>query len=139
MGLGKFSFTDHSINGDFFHQSNIFKFYIQPAFLFRSKGSFSYAVDVRGSFIKYNSIKTNYTADALTKYKLNNLDGGAKFFLEPGFTGSFGFKNLPGLPIEVQGSVSIFPSDNPFNYRKPDFSIGSYLDFGSLKRRNTKP
>ena len=139
LGLGKFSFTDHSINGDFFHQSNIFKFYIQPAFLFRSKGSFSGAVDVRGSFIKFNSIKTNYTADALTNYKLDNLNGGTKFFLEPGFTGSFGFKNIPGLRIEIQGSVSIFPSDNPFNYRKSNFSIGSYLDFGSLKRRNIKP
>ena len=134
FGLGRFSFTDHSIHGDFFHQSDIFKFYIQPAFIFRSKGSFSGAVDVRGSFIKFNSIKTNYTASELHDYKLDNINGGAKFFIEPAFTGSFGFKNIPGLRIEAQAALSLFPSDNLFNYRGRSFSIGSYFDFGSFKR-----
>ena len=89
---------------------------------------------MRGSFIKFNSIKTNYTASELHDYKLDNINGGAKFFIEPAFTGSFGFKNIPGLRIEAQAALSLFPSDNLFNYRGRSFSIGSYFDFGSFKR-----
>jgi len=59
-GFGRFSFTDQSVYGDFFHQSDILKFYIQPAFVFRSKGSFSTSIAIRGSIVKFNSIKTNY-------------------------------------------------------------------------------
>ena len=137
-GLGKFSITDHSKTGNFYHQSDILKFYIQPAILFRSKGSFSSSVAIRGSFIKFNSIKTNYSSSDLQDYKLDNITGGAKFFFEPAYVGSFGFKNLPGLRIEFQASASLFPSDDLFNYRTQNFSIGSYLDLGSLKRRTNK-
>ena len=137
-GIGKFSFNDHSINGDFFHQSDILKFYVQPAFVFRSKGSFSTSIAIRGSIVKFNSIKTNYSSAELEDYKLNYIDGRAKFFLEPAFVSSFGFKNLPGLRIEFQGSVSLLAAYYPFDYRTQNFSIGTYLDFGSLKRGSNR-
>jgi len=137
-GLGRFSFTDHSINGDYFHQSNIFKFYIQPAFVFRSKGSFSTSIALRASVVKFNSIKTNYSPGQLSDYILNNLDYRAKFFFEPAFVSSFGFKNVPGLRFEFQGSLSLLAAYDPFNYRPANFSVGSYLDFGSLKRAGNK-
>lgn len=133
-GFGRFSFTDQSVYGDFFHQSDILKFYIQPAFVFRSKGSFSTSIAIRGSIVKFNSIKTNYNPSELNTYRLNNIEGRAKFFLEPAFVSSFGFKNLPGLRFEFQGSFSILAAYNPFDYRAQNFSIGSYLDFGSLMR-----
>lgn len=137
-GIGRFSFTDHSIYGDFFHQSDILKFYVQPAFVFRSKGSFSTSIAIRGSIVKFNSIKTNYTANELENYRLHNLDGRAKFFLEPAFISSFGFKNFPGFRIEFQGSLSILAAYYPFDYRTQNFSIGTYLDFGSLRRGTNK-
>ncbi len=133
-GLGKFSFTDQSVYGDYFHQADIFKFYVQPAFVFRSKGSFSTSIALRGSVVKFNSIKTNYTANQLSDYQLSNLDYRAKFFFEPAFVSSFGFKNVPGLRFEFQGSLSLLAAYDPFNYRPANFSVGSYLDFGSLKR-----
>lgn len=133
-GLGKFSFTDHSVNGDFFHQSDVLKVYLQPAMLFRTKGSFSTSIAVRGSIVKFNSVKTNYSASQLSDYRLDNLDKKARLFIEPAFVSSFGFKNLPGLRIEFQGSFSILTAYRGFDYRTQNFSIGSYLDFGSLIR-----
>ena len=133
-GLGKFSFTDHSINGNYFHESDILKFYIQPAFVFRSKGSFSTSIALRGSIVKYYGIKTNYNQNQLADYKLDNLDYRAKFFFEPAFVSSFGFKNVPGLRVEFQGSLSLLASYNPFDYRPANLSIGSYIDFGSLRK-----
>lgn len=134
VGLGKFSFTDRSINGNYFHQSNVFKFYVQPAFVFRSKGSFSTSVALRGSVIKFNSIKTDYNAGQLSDFELNDLDYRAKFFFEPAFVSSFGFKNVPGLRFEVQCSVSLLAAYEPFSYRPANFSVGSYFDLGSLRR-----
>lgn len=133
-GFGKFDFTDHSIQGDYFHESNIFKFYFQPAFIFRSKGSFSTSIALRGSIIKYYGIKTNYTNAQLSNYRLQDLDYRAKFFFEPAFVSSFGFKNLPGLRIEFQGSLSLIAAYDPFDYHPVNLSIGSYVDFGSLRK-----
>lgn len=137
-GLGKFSFTDHSIYGDYFHQADILKFYVQPAFVFRCKGSFSTSIALRGSVVKFNSIKTNYNPNELSDYQLNNLDYRAKFFFEPAFVSSFGFKNVPGLRFEFQGSFSLLAAYDPFNYRPVNFSVGSYFDFGSLRRGSNK-
>lgn len=136
VGLGRFSFTDQSINGNYFHQSNVFKFYVQPAFVFRSSGSFSTSIALRGSVVKFNSIKTNYSPEQLSDFNLNDLDYRAKFFFEPAFVSSFGFKNVPGLRFEFQGSFSLLASYEPFNYRPANFSVGSYFNLGSLKRNN---
>ena len=135
-GLGKFSFTDNTIYGFNFHEADITKIYVQPAFLFRSKGSFTSSVSLRSSIIQFRNIKTNYSASQLDDYNLDSLGNRAKIFFEPAFTGSFGFKNLPGLRIEFQGGLSFLASRRYFDYRIVNFSVGTWIDIGALIRKN---
>ncbi|MCY7290965.1 MAG: hypothetical protein LH615_02175 [Ferruginibacter sp.] len=131
-GLGRFSFTDNDKSGNYFHQANITKIYLQPAVLFKSKGSFATSIAVRFSNINYSKIKTNYTAGQLSHYYLDDLTGRAKWFFEPATVTSFGFKNVPGLRFEVQGGLSFLMARNYVDYRKFNFSIGTWVDVGAL-------
>ena len=135
-GLGRFSFTDNDKTGNYFHQANITKIYLQPAVLFKSKGSFTTSVAVRVSGISYSKIKSNYSAAQLNDYHLEDLNGKAKWFFEPATVSSFGFKNIPGLRFEVQGGLSFLMARNYVDYRKFNFSIGSWIDIGSIFNKN---
>ena len=64
-GLGRFSFTDVDKTASNYHQANITKVYLQPAILFKSKGSFTTSVALRFSGITYSKIKTSYNASQL--------------------------------------------------------------------------
>ncbi|HEX2683321.1 MAG TPA: hypothetical protein VHL77_05295 [Ferruginibacter sp.] len=134
-GLGRFSFTDADRFDTNFHQANITKIYLQPAILFRSKGSFTTAIALRFSGINYSKIKTNYSASELSDYHLDDLGGRAKWFFEPATVSSFGFKNVPGLRFEVQGGLSFLMARNYFDYRKFNFSIGTWIDIGAMFRK----
>jgi hypothetical protein len=136
VGLGKFSFTDRSVYGYYFHETNITKIYLQPAFLFRSTGSFTSSVSLRTSIMQYRNIKTSYSYNQLNDYNLDSLNNRAKFFFEPAFTGSFGFRNFPGFRIEFQGGLSFLASHKYIDYRKANFSIGTFIDIGALVRGN---
>jgi hypothetical protein len=131
-GIGKFSFSDRDKSGYNFHEANITKIYLQPAMLFRSKGSLTNAVSVRGSIINYRNIKTSYTASQLEDYNLDNLNNRAKVFIEPAYTGSFGFKNVPGLRFEFQAGLSFLMARSYVDYRIINFSAGTWLDIGAL-------
>ena len=135
-GLGKFSFTDVDKTGAYFHQANITKIYLQPAFLYKTKGSFTTSVALRFSGINYSKIKTNYSASQLNDYHLDDLTGRMKWFLEPASVSNFGFKNVPGLHFEVQAGLSFLMAKNYVDYRKFNFSIGSWVDIGSLFGKN---
>jgi hypothetical protein len=135
-GLGKFSFTDDAKAGFNFHEAGITKIYLQPAFLFRSKGSFTSSISLRSSIIQFHNIKTSYSASQLSDYNLDSLSNRAKIFFEPAFTGSFGFKNLPGLRIEFQGGLSLLASRKYFDYRIVNFSAGTWVDVGALFGKN---
>ncbi len=135
-GLGKFSFTDINKSGSYYHQANITKIYLQPAMLFKSKGSFTTSIALRFSSINYSKIKTNYSASQLSDYYLDNLSGRAKWFFEPATVSSFGFKNIPGLRFEVQGGLSFLMARNYVDYRKFNFSIGTWVDVGALFGKN---
>jgi hypothetical protein len=135
-GLGRFSFTDVDKTGAYFHQANITKIYLQPAILFKSKGSFTTAVAVRFSGISYSKIKTNYTASQLDDYHLEDLTGRMKWFFEPATVTSFGFKGVPGLRFEVQGGLSFLMARNYVDYRKFNFSIGTWVDVGALFKKS---
>lgn len=135
-GLGKFSIADRSIYGYHFHDVNITKIYLQPAFIFRSKGSFSSSISLRSSIIEYSKIKTSYSSSQLSDYNLDSLNNRAKLFFEPAFTGSFGFKNLPGLRIEFQGGLSFLASRKYIDYRIVNFSVGTWIDIGAMVRGN---
>lgn len=138
VGWGKFNFTDASIYGNYYHNANVLKIYLQPAMVFRSKGSFSTSIAIRGSVIDFNSVKTNYSHGQLEDYNLDSLGSKALFFIEPGFVSSFGFKNVPGLRIEFQGGLSALLAKRDLDFRVSNFSIGTYLDFGSLMRSSKK-
>ncbi len=135
-GLGRFSFTDNDKTGNYFHQANITKIYLQPAVLFKSKGSFTTSVAVRFSNINYSKIKTNYSVSQLSDYFLEDLSGRAKWFFEPATVSSFGFKNIPGLRFEVQGGLSFLMARNYVDYRKFNFSVGTWVDIGSIFNKN---
>lgn len=137
-GLGRFSFTDADRFGTNFHQANITKVYLQPAMQFRSKGSFTSSVSVRASIINYSKVKTNYSAPELDDHHLDNLSNRGKVFVEPAFTGSFGFKNVPGLRLEFQGGLSFLAARSYVDYRIVNFSAGTWIDIGSLFGK-TKP
>lgn len=137
-GLGKFSFTDFDKTGNYYHQANITKIYLQPAILFKSKGSFTTSVAVRFSGISYSKVKTNYSASQLSDYDLQDLTGRSKWFFEPASVSSFGFKGLPGLRFEVQGSLSFLMAREYRDYRKFNFSIGTWLDIGQLFTKKTE-
>lgn len=137
-GWGKFSFTDASKYGYFYHEANVVKIYIQPAMLFRSKGSFSTSIAIRGSIMSFNAIRTNYNSSQLEDFSLDSLGSGSRFFIEPGFVSSFGFKNVPGLRIEFQGGLSALIARRELDFRPVNLSIGTYIDFGSLMKRSGK-
>ena len=131
-GLGKFSFTDTEKSGYNYHEANIIKIYLQPSMLFKSKGSFTSSVSIRASIINYSKIKTSYTPTQISDYNLDNLNSRAKIFIEPAFTGSFGFKNVPGLRFEFQGGLSFLMARTYVDYRIFNFSAGTWVDIGSL-------
>ncbi|MBL0054891.1 MAG: hypothetical protein IPP31_01630 [Chitinophagaceae bacterium] len=135
-GFGRFSFTDIDRIAANFHQANITKIYIQPAILFRSKGSFSSSVSIRASIMNYSKIQTSYNPSQLDDYNLDSLNNRAKIFFEPGFTGSFGFKNVPGLRFEFQGGLSFLASRKFIDYRLINLSFGTWFDLGSVFRKS---
>jgi hypothetical protein len=137
-GLGKFSFTDVDKTASNYHQANITKIYLQPAILFKSKGSFTTSVALRFSGINYSNIKTSYSASQLNDYHLDDLTGRMKWFFEPATVSSFGFKGVPGLRFEVQGGLSFLMARNYVDYRKFNFSIGTWVDMGKLFSKNTE-
>lgn len=134
-GLGKFSFTDVDITGSYFHQANITKVYVQPAFLYRSKGSFTSSISLRASIINYSRIKTNYSYSQIHDYDLDSLNNRSKIFFEPAFTGSFGLKGVPGLRFEFQAGLSLLASTKFMNYRFIDLSVGTWLNLGDFLRK----
>jgi len=137
-GIGKFSFTDNSANGYNFHEADITKIYVQPAFIFRSHGSFSSSISLRSSLLQFRNIKTSYSPNALDDYNLDSLNNRAKWFFEPAFTGSFGFKGLPGFRIEFQGGLSFLASRKYMDYRIINFSLGTWFDIGQMIRGNKR-
>jgi hypothetical protein len=106
--------------------------------LFRSKGSFTTSVSVRFSGINYSKIRTNYTPVQLDDYRLEDLSGRARWFFEPASVSSFGLKGVPGLRFEVQGGLSFLMAREIRDYRKFNFSIGSWIDMGALFGKKTQ-
>ena len=129
-------FTDVDKTSNNYHQANITKIYVQPAILFKSKGSFTTSVALRLSGISYSKIKTSYNAGELNDYHLDDLSGRSKWFLEPASVSSFGFKNVPGLRFEIQAGLSFLMARNYVDYRKFNFSVGTWVDMGSIFSKN---
>ncbi len=142
VGKGKFSFTDNGktsndIDYSRTHQAGVTKLYIQPAFMFRSKGNFAASLSTRFSFIKFGNIKTDYTQDELFHYNLDDLTYGFRSFYEPAFTNTFGFKQLPGIQFEYQITIAVLLSRRFIDHRAFNFSLAIVLDLQKLLRPKT--
>ncbi|MEP7141812.1 MAG: hypothetical protein ABI707_03020 [Ferruginibacter sp.] len=137
IGKGTSTFTDKGKdqNNIFYiknHRADVFKVYIQPAFLFRIRDNFVMSVSSRMSIINFRNIKTDYTETELEDYRLNDLPYGARTFWEPAFTHTFGFNKLRGVKFEYQLSTSLLLSDRTIDYRSFNFSLGVALDIPKI-------
>ena len=142
VGFGKLSLTDaardyNGVQYNRFYNSDIRKYYIEPAIIFRNKEVFAASVSTRLSVIDFKNVHTDYTLDEKMSYKLDSLDRYASVFLEPAFVNSFGFNKLPGFRIEYQLGFSIpldLNSEPILDFRPFNFSLGLVFDIGKLIR-----
>ena len=137
IGLGKFGFTDNgrdqnSVYRSRYHQANITKLFIQPAFTVRSKRNFAASLSSRFSVIFFKNIHTDYTATELDNYKLDSLDYSPKVFWEPSVINTFGFKKLPGIQFEFQLGLAFLVSHRFVDARAFNFSTGLLFDLPKL-------
>ena len=142
IGKGRFSFTDrgkdrNNIDYSRNHQTQVTKFYFQPALMLQSKGNFAASFSSRFSFLKFGKVKTNYRPTELSNYQLDSLTDGTRNFWEPAFTNSFGFKKLPGILFEYQFGTSILLNNRPLNHRAFNFSFALVFDLPKLLARKT--
>ena len=143
VGFGKLNITEtaRDYNGFSFsryYASDLFKYYLEPAIIFKSSNeTIAGSVSTRLSVLSFKNVKTNYTMDEKTEYRLDSLNRYSTFFLEPAIVNSFGFNKLPGFRIEYQFGVSIplALSSEPILYHRPfNFSLGLVFDIGKLIR-----
>jgi hypothetical protein len=137
IGFGKSNFTDvgrdqNNVYRSRFHNMQVTKIFIQPAFMVRSKGNFSAAFSSRNSLIFFKNINTDYDANELDRYKLDSLTISPRLFWEPAVVNNFGFKKLPGLQLEFQLGFSFLMSRRFVDYRSFNFSAGLIFDVPKL-------
>jgi len=140
VGFGKLKLTDASkdFNGvqyTRFYNSDIRKYYIEPAIIFRNKEIFAASLSTRFSVINFRNVSTNYTQDEKQSYRLDSLNRYGTVFFEPAFVNSYGFNKLPGFRIEYQLGFSVpidLNSEPILDYRPFNFSIGLVFDIGKL-------
>jgi len=137
VGLGKSSFIDNGKQGSNpirsrYHEMNVTKLFIQPAFMITNKGYFAAAISSRVSVIYFSKIKTDYNATELSTYQLDSLNYSPRVFWEPAVINSFGFKKLPGLKLEFQFGFSFLASKRFVDSRAFNFSGGLLFDLPKL-------
>ena len=137
VGFGNFSFTDNGkdqnrVLRSRFHQMDVTKIFIQPAFTIRSKDNFAGSLSSRFSIVYFKNIKTNYTATEQDNYKLDSLSYSPRVFWEPAIINTFGFKKLPGLQFEFQMGFAFLVSRRFVDARAFNFSAGLLFDLPKL-------
>jgi hypothetical protein len=137
VGFGAFSFTDNgrdrnSVYRSRYHNMNVTKLFIQPAFILRSRKNFAATISSRHSIVYFKNIKTDYTATELDNYKLDSLNYSPRVFWEPAIINSFGFKKLPGIKFEFQTGFSFLQSRRFVDARFFNFSAGLLFDLPKL-------
>lgn len=137
IAFGKFSFTDNgrkrnNVYYSNFHEADVTKIYLQPAFILHSKGSFIASLVSRFSLVSFNHIHTDYNAFDLDNYKLDSIGSQHHFFWEPAMLYSFGNRHLPGLQFEVQTGLSLLQSNDFIDYRSFNLSLALVFDLPKL-------
>lgn len=138
VGFGKLGITD--IGTDFagtafsrFYNSDIRKYYLEPAIIFRNKEVFAASLSTRFSVIGFKNVSTNYSLEEKQNYRLDSLNRFSTVFFEPAFVNSYGFNKLPGFRLEYQLGLSLaLDPEAIMDYRPFNFSIGLLFDIGKL-------
>lgn len=133
-GKGKFSFSDEGLDKDSlayrrYHQSNISRWYLQPSINFLPGQYIRITYALKFTFIKYNNIRTDYSADELDYFALSHLGGQSLNFTEPSLSLQVGVPQIPWLKIDaIFGGIlfrnQIFTRD----IRSSNASIGLTMD-----------
>jgi hypothetical protein len=129
-GFGRSSFTDKYFNGSLarYFAMDVTRLYIQPAIVIRYGEVFASSLSSRVGMIMFRNISSDYSAEELDKYQLNNLDKDTKIFWEPAFVNAFGLKKLPGLKLEIQLTMAFLMTQKFVDYRTYNLSAGLVLD-----------
>lgn len=140
IGFGKFSFTDTGLDStsvpyNKFHRSDVFKFYVQPAFMYIIKKRTSLSISSRISIVKYSGIKTDYSEQQLNNYELFTLADDPVIFWEPSFIHTIGFKKLPHIRLEYQFGFAALLSRRFIDSRSFNFSAGVQADINRLFKK----
>lgn len=140
LGLGNFSMNDNGKNNlnqyySRFHETRITKFFIQPAIQLRYNKFFSTSFATRFTVLWFNDIRTNYTADELQAFLLNELSSSPRTFLEPAMINIFSFKKLPAYKLELQFGFASLVSHRFVDYRSINISAGASVDLSKLKKK----
>ena len=137
IGFGKFNLDDNGkdqsrVLRSRYHQMNITKLFIQPAFTVRGRKNFAASFSSRVSAIYFKHIQTNYSATELDNYKLDSLSYSPRVFWEPAVINTFGFKRLRGLQLEFQFGFAFLVSKRFVDARAFNFSGGLLFDLPKL-------
>ncbi len=137
IGFGKFSLNDNGkdqnrVLRSRYHQMNVMKLFIQPAFTIRGKNNFAGSFSSRLSVIYFKNIITDYNPAELDKYKLDSLSYSPRVFWEPAIVNTFGFKKLPGVQLEFQLGLAFLVSKRFVDARAFNFSGGLLFDLPKL-------
>jgi hypothetical protein len=137
IGFGKSGFTDNGREYSTgyrtrFHNMDVVKVFIQPAFMVRGKRNFAATLSSRHSVIYFKNIHTDYTATELDNFKLDSLSYSPRLFWEPSMVNTFGFKGLPGIQFEFQAGFAFLVSRRFVDARTFNFSAGLLFDLPKI-------
>ncbi len=138
---GKFSINENGISNNFgytrFHQSNISKWFIQPAVIL-SPGNFAASFSSRFSSVKYRNINTDYDELELREYFLENLNLSPLYFWEPAAGMSYDVLKHKGLRFEMQVGLVILLNKRFADYRTTNLALGVKLDNNLFRKKPAK-
>jgi hypothetical protein len=137
IGLGSSGFTDNgrdynNVYRNRYHNMNVIKLFIQPAFTVKGKKNFAATFSSRLSTIYFKNISTDYNATELDNYKLDSLSYSPRLFWEPAVINTFGFKKLPGVQFEFQMGFAFLVSHRFADARAFNLSGGLLFDLPKL-------
>lgn len=112
-----------------YHNSNVEKFFIQPAIISGISANFTATFSSRISMVYYKNITTNYSFSELNDYFLSDLSTSPVFFWEPSMTYLFGSKHIHGFKLETQMGLSVLLNKRFVDYRTLNVALGVVSDF----------
>ena len=139
--FGKSTISDNAVLSgipvDKFHQSQVTKIFIQPAFIGNFTDNFSLSFSSRFTRVGFSNIQTDYTGEELRRYQLDSLSEFKIFFFEPALNITFGFPDVP-VKFRFQSSFSTLIGTHYFWHRNSNVAIGVVYNFQPFKKIKIK-